>query len=64
MSERATRPLPDAGGGQQAATSQEGEPTASAHRSLAEQVAERVYELLREDLRLERERRGRRHARP
>ena len=64
MSERSARPLPDAGAGQQATASREDEPTASAHRSLAEQVAERVYKLLREDLRLERERRGRRHAHP
>jgi hypothetical protein len=64
LSERSTRTLPDAGAGQQAATPREDKPTAPAHGSLAEQVAERVYDLLREDLRLERERMGRKHARP
>jgi len=64
LSERATRPPPDAGGGQQAATTQEGELAAPAQRSIAEQVAERVYEHLRKDLRLERERRGKRHTHP
>jgi hypothetical protein len=64
LSERSTHPQPDARAGQQAAASQESESSASARRSLAEQIAERVYDLLRKDLRLERERKGGRHARP
>jgi hypothetical protein len=59
-----TPPLPDETGergtGVQA---QSDENTSAAGRLLVEQVASRVYDLLRDDLRLERERRSRRSAR-